>query len=85
MEKTLLFTRKFNGEMYKFYMNKGYGCFGIYSEYVSVETPENGFGYSDTVLFRCEKPYTLCRYLPNWILRAITEALIKKGYSNYMQ
>ena len=85
MEKTLLFTRKFNGETYKFYMNKGVGCFGIYSEYVSVETPENDFGYTDTVLFKHEKAYTLNRYLQNWILKAITEALIKKGYAVYMQ
>ena len=85
MEKALLFTRKFNGETYKFYMNKGVGCFGIYSEYVSVETPENCFGYTDTVLFNHGKAYTLHRYLQNWILKAITETLVKKGYSAYMQ
>ena len=85
MEKTLLFTRKFNGETYKFYMNKGVGCVGIDDEYVSVETPENDFGYTDTVLFNHEKAYTLNRYLQNWILKAITEALIKKGYAAYMQ
>lgn len=85
MEKTLLFTRKFNGETYKFYMNTGIGCFGVYSEYVSVETPKNDFGYTDTVLFCHEKAYTLNRYLQNWILKAITETLIKKGYENYMQ
>ena len=85
MEKTLLFTRKFNGETYKFYMNKGVGCFGIYSEYVSVETPINAFGYTDTVLFSNGKAYTLNRYLQNWILKAITETLIKKGYADYIQ
>jgi hypothetical protein len=85
MEKTLLFTRKFNGETYKFYMNKGVGCLGIYSEYVSVETPENIFGYTDTVLFSRGMAYTLHRYLQNWILNAITKALIKKGYEAYMQ
>ena len=31
------------------------------------------------------KAYTLNRYLQNWILKAITEALIKKGYAVYMQ
>ena len=36
MEKKLLFSRKFNGETYKFYLNKGIGCLGIYSEYVSL-------------------------------------------------
>ena len=85
MEKALLFTRKFNGETYKFFLNKGIGCLGIYSEYVSVETPENCFGYTDTVLFNHGKAYTLHRYLQNWILKAITETLVKKGYSAYMQ
>ena len=84
MEKILLFTRKFKGETYKFYMNKGVGCFGMYSEYVSVETPKNDFGYSDTVLFNKGKAYTLNRYLQNWILKAITDILIKKGYTLYM-
>ena len=50
-----------------------------------IETPENDFGYTDTVLFNHEKAYTLNRYLQNWILKAITEALIKKGYIDYMQ
>lgn len=85
MEKTLLFARKFNGETYKFYMNKGIGYLGLYSEYVSVETPTNDFGYADTVLFNHGKAYTLNRYLQNWILKAITDVLIKKGYTNYMQ
>lgn len=85
MEKTLLFTRKFNGENYKFYMNKGVGCFGIYQEYVSVETPQNCFGYTDTVLFNDGKAYTLNRYLQKWILKDITESLIKKGYSKYLK
>ena len=85
MEKTLLFTRKFKGETYKFYMNKGVGCFGVYSEYVSVQTPPNVFGYTDTVLFNRGKGYTLNRYLQNWILKEITETLIKKGYEAYMQ
>ena len=85
MERILLFTRKFNKEEYKFYMNKGVGCFGIYSEYISVETPKNDFGYTDTVLFNHENPYTLNRYLQKWILKAITEVLIKKGYKEYMQ
>lgn len=85
MEKTLLFTRKFNGETYNFYMNKGVGCFGTYTEYVSVETPKNDLGYNDTVLFNYGKAYTLNRYLQNWILKAITDTLLKKGYGDYMQ
>lgn len=84
MEVTLLFTRRYEGETYKFFLNKGIGCLGVYSEYVSVETPENGLGYTDTVLFNKGKAYTLHRYLPKWILRKITETLVKKGYANYM-
>lgn len=85
MSKELLFTRKFNKEIYKFYLEKGIGCFGIYSEYVSVETPVNDFGYTDTILFNNGKGYTLNRYLPKWIMKKITETLVKKGYSDYMQ
>ena len=85
MQKILLFKRKFNGETYKFYINKGIGVFGVYSEYVSVETPENDFGYSDTVLFNNGKAYTLHRYLPKWILNSITKVLIKNGYSNFIK
>lgn len=85
METTLLFTRRYEKETYKFYLNKGVGCFGIYSEYVSVETPENAFGYPDTVLFSHGKPYTLHRYLAPWIKRKIQETLIRKGYEPYMQ
>lgn len=85
MEKKLLFTRKYNGEEYKFFLNRGIGVFGIYDEYISVETPENYFGYTDTILFNKEKPYTLHRYLQKWILKKITETCIKKGYACYMQ
>ena len=85
METTLLFTRRYEKEIYKFYLNKGVGCFGIDSEYVSVETPENAFGYPDTVLFSRGKPYTLHRYLAPWIMRKIQETLIQKGYEPYMQ
>lgn len=84
MTKELLFTRKFNKETYKFFLNKGIGCFGIYSEYVSVETPENSFGYTDTILFNHGIPYTLNQYLQPWIMRAATAILLKKGYAAYM-
>lgn len=85
MEKTLLFTKNYNKETYTFYLNKGVGCFGIYSEYISVETPQNCFGYPDIVLFNKGSAYTLHRYLQKWILKSITETLIKKGYFDYMQ
>lgn len=84
MEKQLLFTRKFNKETYKFYLNEGIGCFGIYSKYISVETPENSLGYTDTVLFNKGTAYTLHRYLPKWILKQITQILIKKGFIDYI-
>ena len=85
MEKTFLFSRRFNKETYNFYLNEGEGCLGIYSEYISVETPKNCFGYSDTVLFNYGESYTLHRYLPPWIKREIKKTLIKKGYEKYMQ
>lgn len=85
MQKTLLFERKFNGETYKFYFNQGVGIFGIYSEYISVETPKNDFGYSDTILFNHGNAYTINRYLPKWILNSITNAIIKKGYYDYIK
>lgn len=85
METTLLFTRKYNGETYKFYLNKGVGCFGIYSEYISIETPENCLGYPNTVLFNHGEPYTLHRYLQPWIKRKIKDAIVKAGYSDYIE
>ena len=85
MKKELLFTRKFKGETYNFYLNKGIGCLGIHAEYINVETPENDFGYSDTILFNGGSPYTLNRYCPQWILKACTNVIIKKGYSQYIQ
>lgn len=80
-----MFTRRFNRGTYEFYLNKGVGCFGVYSEYISVHTPENAFGYHDTILFHDGKPYTLHRYLQPWILRAVTKTLVEKGYSEYMK
>ena len=85
MEKIFLFARKYNKETYNFYLNKGVGCFGIYSEYISVETPENCLGYNDTVLFNHGMPYTLNRYLQPWILRKITETIVKAGYSENIE
>jgi hypothetical protein len=54
------------------------GVCGIELEpYVSVETPENSFGYSDTVLLNHGKAYTLHRYLPLWILKKIEKKMIE--------
>ena len=82
MEKTLLFKRKFNGETYKFYMNKGVGCFGIYSEYVSVETPENDFGYTDTEWGASETLY-LVLWVENGVWKEKWFQCLIYGFTNY--
>lgn len=84
MKRELVFTRKHRGEEYKFYTcipeYKGEkGCLGIeLSPYVEVETPENCFGYPDTILLSNNKQaYTLNRYLQPSILKAIEKQMIK--------
>ena len=84
MKTTLVCTRKYNKEEYKFYLNEPsyVGEKGIFNveikPYVSVETPENCFGYSDTILFNNHgKAYTLERYLPRWILKKIEQKMIE--------
>ena len=85
MTQELLFTRKYNKKTYSFYLNKGVGALGLYSEYISVDIPVNDFDYPDTILFNSAgKPYTLNRYLQPWILKAVTDAIIKNGYSEYI-
>ena len=76
MKTTLIKTRRFNKESYSFYLNEpAYrgekGPLGIeLTPYVSVKTPENCFGYADTVLFTNRgEAYTLQRYLQPWILK----------------
>ena len=72
---TLICKRKYNKEEYKFFLIEPdyvgeLGICGIpITPYVYVETPENGFGYSDTILLSKGKAYTLHRYLPLWILK----------------
>ena len=90
------FTRKHAGEEYKFYINTpSYagetGICGVeITPYVSVETPNNGLGYTDTILLTDvrvfdedgyflhfeKRAYTLNRYLPNYILKAIEKQMI---------
>ena len=82
MKTTLVCTRKYNKEEYRFYLNEPdyvgeLGVCGIEIEpYVSVETPENAFGYTDTVLLNRGKAYTLERYLPLWILKKIEQKML---------
>ena len=77
MRTELIATRKYNKETYKFYLNTPdfdgeTGICGIeITPYLHVETPENGFGYTDTVLFNYGRAYTLNRYLQPWIKRRI--------------
>ena len=82
MKTTLICTRKYNKEDYKFFLNEPEyagekGVCGIEIEpYVSVKTPENCFGYSDTVLLNKGKAYTLNRYLPRWILKRVEKKML---------
>lgn len=82
----LLFTRKYNGGTYKFYLCTMISWVdGNPRKYFSIETPENCFGYPDYVHFDNNgNPYTLHRYLQPWILKKIKEAVIKMGYEEYM-
>lgn len=85
MNTTLYTTRKYNGEEYKFFLNTPSfdgekGCCGIeLSPYISVETPDNGLGYPDTVIYDeiRKQAYTLNRYLAPWILRKIEQVARK--------
>jgi hypothetical protein len=82
MKTTLVCTRKYDGEEYKFFLNEPEyvgekGVCGIELEpYMSVETPENCFGYSDTVLLNRGIAYTLNRYLPRWILKKVEQKML---------
>ena len=77
MKKSLVKTRKFNKQVYKIYLHEPeyegetWGCDIEITPYVSVETPENCFGYSDSVLFY--NGYGVCawRTLPNWIMKEL--------------
>ena len=81
MVSRVVCIRKYNKEEYRFYLNEPEyegekGIFGYEIEpYVSVETPENDFGYSDTVLMNNGKAYTIHRYLPLWILKKIEKKM----------
>ena len=84
MLKELVFTRKHRGEVYKFYIVRPefegeVGCLGIKVDpYVMVETPENDFGYTDTILLsnHTRTAYTLHRYLQPNVLKAIEKQML---------
>ena len=76
-------TRRFAGGTYTFMLNRMVSCVtGKIVYYVTCITPENGFGYSDTV-FRnrpgddAEAVVTEWRYLQPWILREIAKEFTK--------
>lgn len=81
----LLFTRKYNKEEYRFFLKTMTSWVdGKPKKYLSVETPENCFGYPDYVHFSNGNAYTLYRYLQPWILKRIKEAVVKAGYEEYI-
>lgn len=79
MEKLVL-TRKFDGESYNFYVyDMVLWSNGETVTCVKCETPENGLGYTDTILYDkvTDTVRTLHRHLPNWILNKC-KAILKK-------
>lgn len=79
-------TRRFGGKTYTFMLNRMKSVVDdrmIY--YVTCITPENGFGYSDTVLRSTRgnavnavnEVYTMHRYLQPWIRREIAKEFTK--------
>lgn len=90
MEKITLFTKRIKKENYIIVLNKPteegeVGCCGLpVLPYISITTPENCFGYSDSILYNRGDPYTLHRYCPAWILKELTKTIIKKGYFEYI-
>ena len=79
MKVEVLGTRKIYGETYTFYLNAPEfegekGICGVEIEpHISIETPENCFGYNDTVLFNYGVPYTLNRRLGRHVLSELTK------------
>lgn len=70
--KDVLQTRKYDGETYTFHMNEMISWATNESvKYITCETPENCFGYRDTVMYDRGVAYTLHRHLQPWILRKI--------------
>lgn len=81
MKEITVATRKYLGETYTFILNiPSYdgetGCLGIeINPYITVETPENCFGYAD--YFHYDRLYKTghysWRYHPAWITKKIIE------------
>lgn len=81
--KKLLITRKYNKEVYTYFLhtfNGEKGIFGIpQNDYVTCETPDNGLGYIDIVQLSTpqKKAYTMHRYLQPYIKKQIEKKLIE--------
>ena len=81
MKKTIVKTRKFEGEKYTFILctpeyEGEKGVLGIELQpYIYVETPENCFGYIDTFMYNhsLKDGYFSWRSHPTWIKRKLTE------------
>ena len=80
-KRYLLFTRKFEKEIYKFYLVVDIGwSTGEPIYHYKVETPPNIFGYNDYIDFIGGISKSLYRYQPLWIRVACKDALLKRGY-----
>lgn len=85
MKTTIFKTRKFDGETYKFNLHMpSYdgekGVLGVeITPYITVTTPENSFGYTDTFFYSHKKNsgYYSWRYHPRWITKKIIEVCRK--------
>ena len=85
MQTTLFKTRKFDGGAYEFYLHEPSfegekGVIGIeLTPYITVKTPENSFGYTDTFFYnhRENSGYYSWRYHPHWITKKLIEVCRK--------
>lgn len=77
-------SRKINGEKYDFFLNTPdylgeKGVCGIeITPYIEIKTPENIFGYPDTLLYSDTNNalYTLHRHLPAWIKKELLKTYL---------
>lgn len=85
-------TRRYAKETYTFNVSVPeyageIGCLGVeISPYITVTTPENAFGYTDTFFYNADSNdgYFEWRYHPEWIKRKIID-VIHRNYANWME
>ena len=74
------FTRSYNREIYKFFVV----CDNYSNFWLRIETPENCFGYSDSIYINSKgEANTHWRYCPNWILKKIQQTVIETGLNYF--